>query len=317
MDAKLNAKLDVLHGRRPDNGELPFICRLGKNAEEQVKDKKNWYMANPSLQYFPTLLHEMELEYEEYKNDPVNNSAFLTKRMNRPKMETEYSVTAWENLVAATQEIDENALEGSSCVAGIDLSLTNDFTAIGLLFKDGEKRFWIHHTWVCENSLDLPRIKYPLKQAEAEGVLTFVKETQIDPKLVANWLVDKAKKFHIEMITMDYFRYTVLKDALRDIGFTPERGNVKTIRPSDLMKVAVTIGYIFSKKLLKWGTSTIMRWYTWNVKAEINDKGNVEYKKIEPKSRKTDGFMAFAAAMTQEDKIKVRVKIGGRLRTIC
>ena len=202
-------------------------------------------------------------------------------------------------------------------MAGIDLSLTNDFTAIGLLFKDGEKRFWIHHTWVCENSLDLPRIKYPLKQAEAEGVLTFVKETQIDPKLVANWLVDKAKKFHIEMITMDYFRYTVLKDALRDIGFTPERGNVKTIRPSDLMKVAVTIGYIFSKKLLKWGTSTIMRWYTWNVKAEINDKGNVEYKKIEPKSRKTDGFMAFAAAMTQEDKIKVRVKIGGRLRTIC
>ncbi len=60
-----------------------------------------------------------------------------------------------------------------------------------------------------------------------------------------------------------------------------------------------------------------MRWYTWNVKAEINDKGNVEYKKIEPKSRKTDGFMAFAAAMTQEDKIKARVKIGGRLRTIC
>lgn len=127
LDVKLNKKLDVLHGRRPDNGELPFICRLGENAEEQVKDKKNWYMANPSLQYFPTLLHEMELEYEDYKSDPVNNSAFLTKRMNRPKMETECSVTAWENLVAATQEIDENALEGSSCVAGIDLSLTNDF----------------------------------------------------------------------------------------------------------------------------------------------------------------------------------------------
>lgn len=317
LDTKLKDMDDVLHGRRDDNGELPFVCRLGENAEEQVKDKKNWYMANPSLQYFPTLLHEMEREYNDYKSDPVNNSAFMTKRMNRPKGETEFSVTEWENLVAATQGIDENALEGRSCVAGIDLSLTNDFTAIGLLFKDGEKRFWIHHTWVCEKSKDLSRIKYPLKQAEQEGVLTFVKETQIDPKLVANWLVDKAKKFRIEMIVMDYFRYTVLKDALRDIGFTEERGNVKTIRPSDLMKVAVTIGYIFSKKLLAWGTSTIMRWYTWNVKAQINDKGNVEYKKIEPKSRKTDGFMAFAAAMTQEEKIKARVKIGGRLGTIC
>ena len=317
LDAKLNEKLDVLHGRRNDNGELPFICRLGENAEEQVKDKKNWYMANPSLQYFPTLLHEMELEYEDYKSDPVNNSAFLTKRMNRPKMETESSVTAWENLVAATCEIDETKLQGHSCVVGIDFSMSSDFTAAGLLFKDGDKRFWIHHTWVCEQSLDLPRIKFPLKQAEEDGVLTFVKDTEIDPRLITNWLAEQAKRFAIEMIVIDNFRYSLMKDALKDIGFTPEKGNVKLIRPSDLMKVAVTIGFIFSKKLLTWGTSTIMRWYTWNVKAEINDKGNVEYKKIEPKSRKTDGFMAFAAAMTQEDKIKARVKIGGRLRTIC
>ena len=57
----------------------------------------------------------MELEYEEYKSDPVSHSAFLTKRMNRPKMETESSVTAWENLVAATCEIDETKLD-SLCI---------------------------------------------------------------------------------------------------------------------------------------------------------------------------------------------------------
>ncbi|MFR5701960.1 MAG: hypothetical protein ACLUD0_08820 [Eubacterium ramulus] len=43
----------------------------------------------------------------------------------------------------------------------------------------------------------------------------------------------------------------------------------------------------------------------------------MNYEKIEPKSRKTDGFMAYAAATTLEDKIKARVKIGGRLGTIC
>lgn len=317
LDKKMKDMVDVLHGRRDDNGELPFICRLGENAEEQVKDKENWYMANPSLQYFPTLLHEMEREYNDYKSDPANNSAFMTKRMNRPKGETEFSVTEWENLVAATCEVDEKSLRGHSCVGGIDFSKINDFAVAGILFKEGEKRFWIYHVWVCKKSRDLPSIKYPLEQAEEDGVLTMVKETEIDPRLITGWLAEQGRKYHIEAIAVDNFRYSLLTDAMKDIGFSPEKGNVKLVRPSDLMKAAVTIGYVFSRQLITWGKCTIMRWFTWNTKATLDKKGNVNYEKIEPKSRKTDGFMAYAAATTLEDKIKARVKIGGRLGTIC
>ena len=156
-----------------------------------------------------------------------------------------------------------------------------------------------------------------MKQAEEDGVLTMVKETEIDPRLITGWFAEQGRKYAIEAIAVDNFRYGFLADALKDIGFSPENGKVKLVRPSDLMKAAVTIGYVFSRQLIAWGKSTIMRWFTWNVKARLDSKGNINYEKIEPKSRKTDGFMAFAAAMTQEDKIKVRVKIGGRLRTIC
>lgn len=236
LDKKLADMIDVLHGRLTDNGEIPFICRLGENAEEEVKDEENWYMANPSLQYFPTLLHEMQREYEDYKRDPANNSAFLTKRMNRPKGETEYCVTDWENLVAATHEIDEDALRGHSCVGGIDFAKINDFAAAGILFKEGEKRFWIYHVWVCKKSRDLPSIKYPLKQAEEDGVLTMVKETEIDPRLITGWFAEQGRKYAIEAIAVDNFRYGFLADALKDIGFSPENGKVKLVRPSDLMK---------------------------------------------------------------------------------
>ena len=53
-------------------------------------------------------------------------------------------------------------------------------------------------------------------------------------------------------------------------------------------------------------------------KAVIDKKGNITYEKIEPRSRKTDGFMAMAAAITGEDMIKQR-PISGRRRmaTIC
>ena len=40
-----------------------------------------------------------------------------------------------------------------------------------------------------------------------------------------------------------------------------------------------------------------MRWFTNNTKLTSKTLGNYVYDKIEPKSRKTDGFMAFVHAM--------------------
>lgn len=47
-----------------------------------------------------------------------------------------------------------------------------------------------------------------------------------------------------------------------------------------------------------------MRWYTNNAKQVLDAKGNITYGKIEPKSRKTDGFMAMVAAATQINTIQ-------------
>ena len=41
----------------------------------------------------------------------------------------------------------------------------------------------------------------------------------------------------------------------------------------------------------------MMCWYTNNSKKIIDSKGNTSYGKIEPKTRKTDGFMAWVASM--------------------
>lgn len=312
LDVLLEKALQILNGEIEDNGTIPFICWLDNPKE--VHDKKMWHKANPSLRYFPNLMHEMGIEYADYVLDPVNHTAFMTKRMNRPPGETEVNVTKWDNLVAATEELPD--LSGRSCVAGIDYAKIDDFVVAGLLFKEGEKYHWIHHTWVCRHSRDLPRIKYPLKDAEEEGVLTFVDEVEISPELPVEWIAEMAKKYIIESIAVDNFRYALLANALKGIGFTPEKKKVKLVRPSDIMKTAVVIGHVFGMKLITWGTSTIMRWYTWNTKAVKDNKGNITYEKISEKDRKTDGFMALVAAMTEEGKIKPRPKIGRRLSTI-
>lgn len=312
LDILIEKIMQILEGKLDDNGLLPFVCWL--DNPEEVHDKKNWHKANPSLRYFPNLQTEMNMEYTDYVLDPANNSAFMTKRMNRPPKETEYNVTIWDNLVAATEEVPD--LTGRSCVAGIDFAKADDFVVAGLLFKDGEKYYWIHHTWVCKKSRDLPRIKFPLQEAEKEGVLTFVDGVEISPDMPIEWLAQMARKYIIESVAIDNFRYALMSESLKKIGFTPEKKNVKLVRPSDIMKAAVVIGHVFAMQLIKWGESKIMRWYTWNTKAVTDSKGNVTYEKISEKDRKTDGFMAFVAAMTEVEKIKQRPKRGRRISTI-
>ncbi len=313
LDKLLEDALEILNGLIPDNGMLPFICWL--DDPKEVHDKEKWQKANPSLRYFKHLMNEMMIEYNEYVRDPVNHISFMGKRMNRPPGETEYSITEWKNLEAATKELPD--LRGYSCVAGIDYSKTNDFTVAGLLFKIGEERYWIHHTWVCKQSRDLSRIKYPLKEAEEEGVLTFVDEVEVPPELPIKWIAEMGKLYLIQSVAVDSFRYALVRDYLKEIGFYQEKKNIKLVRPSDIAKVSVVIGHIFSRQLLTWGTSKIMRWYTWNAKAETDSKGNVTYGKQEERARKTDGFMAYVAAETEEDKIKQRVRVSRRLSTIC
>jgi phage terminase large subunit-like protein len=46
-----------------------------------------------------------------------------------------------------------------------------------------------------------------------------------------------------------------------------------------------------------------MRWFANNTKLEPAPNNNFKYGKIEPKSRKTDGFMAFVNAVILENEL--------------
>lgn len=89
---------------------------------------------------------------------------------------------------------------------------------------------------------------------------------------------------------------------LAKLGLEPGRdGNLKLVRPSDLMIVSPIIASVFDRGKLACGDNQYFRWCTNNVKITMDKRGNEVYEKIEPKSRKTDAFMAYAAAMTMQE----------------
>ena len=299
LDQLIDKSLKILTGEIPDNGFLPFICKL--DDEKEVDDERMWEKANPSLPYLPVLREQMRREYGDYQLDPVINNAFMTKRMNIPKGNADAEVTSWENILRTNGELPD--LRHRTCVCGLDFSKTTDFMSAFLLFKDNDRYYGIHHSWFCTKSPDRHRIKIPLDQMVERGLLTMVDDVEINPYLIADWIMEQKKLYDIDKIAIDSYRYATVTRALRDAGYDANDKQVKLVRPSDVMLQVQKISSLFLTGRITWGDDPLMRWYTNNTKLVPAPNNNFKYDKIEPKSRKTDGFMAFVAAMTLEDEL--------------
>lgn len=294
LDNLLEKAMLILNGEVEDNGFLPFICRL--DDEDEVHNPENWAKANPSLPYRPSLMEQMKKEYADYKINPYVNSAFMTKRMNIPKGSKDIEVTSWENILATNKEIPD--LECASCTIGIDYTKVNDMMTVGLLFLKGGIYYWITHSWFCINSRDKDRIKAPLEEWARQGLLTIVDDIEINPNLATEWIQEQLIKYNFLKLGIDNFRLGLISKNLKEIGIeTTNKNEVKIIRPSDIMKIVPVIDSLFNNHKIVWGDNPLMRWFTNNTKLTDKTFGNYVYDKIEPKSRKTDGFMAFVHAM--------------------
>ena len=310
LDDILETAEGILFSGDPDNGLLPFICKL--DSKEEVDNPDMWEKANPSLPHLPDLRTEIKKEYAEWKKSPARLPAFMTKRMNIPDSASEIQVTAYDNIKATKAELPD--MHGWTCVAGIDYSKITDFASVVLHFRQGDVRYDIGHSWLCAKSTDIPRMKCPWKEWAQNGRLTVVDDVEINPHYITDWLKDAKKNYNIRALAIDDFRFALLAGALEDIGFDCKaRKNLKMVRPSDIMRVAPVIDSLFANHNLVWGDAPEMRWATNNTKlirygrnlgqSDDADLGNFVYGKIEGKSRKTDPFMAFVAAMAIEDRI--------------
>lgn len=302
LDRMIEKSEKILAGEIPDDGFLPFICKL--DSADEVTDERNWYKANPSLQYFPNLLTEIRDEYSEYCQMPQVNTSFMTKRMNIPQGRTDIEVTSWENLLTASRERPE--LVGCPCVCGIDYAKTTDFVAAVLLFYRDDTYYVIHHSWYCTHSSDRGVIRLPLDEMQKRGLLTIVDDLEIPAAAVADWILIQRQMYNIEMVCIDSYRLAMMSGALKDIGYTYKGHTLRTVRPSDIAKVQPLINSVFATGRIAWGDDPMMRWYTNNAKLVPAPNNNWSFGKIEPHSRKTDGFMALVAAMTQEEKLHER-----------
>ena len=134
-----------------------------------------------------------------------------------------------------------------------------------------------------------------------------VDDVSIHPDLMAEYIRRAAIRYNIRMLAMDHYRWTLVSESMRKIGFDAmDKSRVKLVRPSDIMMVEPIMQECFDRALFVWGDNPCLRWAVNNTKRVRSSKkqgvdtGNYIYAKIEGKSRKTDPFMALVASMTVE-----------------
>lgn len=300
LDKLKERSRDILFNGKDHFGLFPMIFKL--DDAKEAKDPEKWVKANPRLEISPTLKKQVMKDYQSGLEDETTMVEFMTKRMNLPIEDRHRSVASWEDIQRASEgELPD--LTGWDCIGAIDYAGIRDFCSVGLLFRDGEKAYLIQHSFVHESSLINTKYNFPIKEAEAKGLLTVIKEedyNSIPTQAVLDWFIEKAEDYSIKKIVADRYRITWLKDTFFDAGIELEEAGNGYITHNKLHPL---VSKLFADGLIKWGDDMLMRWYTHNTMAEIDKKGNYSYKKIEPIKRKTDGFFMLVHALTQWDEL--------------
>ncbi len=301
LDDQLDLAKRILSGEITTLKMLPLIYKL--DEKDEYKDPANWPKAAPSLAHFPALEEEMRAEFAKMEFQPQTAIEFMTKRMNLPAQDNFIVVAPWEKILATDQPIPWDELRGAQCIGAIDFAQTTDFASCGLLFKHGGKRYWVEHTFVCHLALKVESrpIKFPVQEMADRGLITIIYRDNISAGDISGWFLQQAKKYHVKGIYCDDFRKSLLESEFTKCGLPLEsvrRGPITHARVAPLMD------QVFAEETLVFGDNPTMRWYTNNTCQEMDGKGNISYMKIEPKTRKTDGFDALIHALSKDGELK-------------
>lgn len=300
-------------------GIFPFICEL--NDMSQIDDPDAWHMANPSMEYLPTLANQIMKDYIEQQLLPSKRPEFIAKRMNLKTTREEQAVTSWNNILRCCYEDIEKKTprnvpntKGQLAVIGIDYADIRDFASAGVLTKTDQGEYvWEQHTWVCAQSPFFKDIKFPLKNQGQEEYEDFtIVDTPVIPiEEIVKWCERRMMEYQVVKITLDTYRYTLFENIFKMHGISIESrddpdGLVRLIRKigSATGIIAPFMEALFAEGHMIYGQSAIMRWFTNNTMTTTDKFGNKTFGKIEPKLRKNDGFMALMVAMFCKDLIE-------------
>ena len=269
-----------------------FGAIYAADREDDWKDSKTWYKANPSLG--ETISEEsFRADCRAAENSATQLNAFLRYRLDIPTT----SDVRWlrPDQIAACQAGPPEPLEGRDCWCGLDLASNFDTTAFVAVFPDDDGNFdVVAKFWIPEHNAEQrareDRVDY--MRWAADGQLTLTEGKSTDYKRVRADILEFAGKHRIRKLAIDRWNATQLATELADDGLPVTlfgQGFASMSAPSKKIEA------MFVDCKLRLAECKPLNWQLGNAAVQIDPAGNVKVSKAKSTER-VDGVVSLVMA---------------------
>jgi phage terminase large subunit-like protein len=284
----------VLDGIVDDDSFFAVIYTLDKGDDWRNEDV--WIKANPNL--------GVSVKLSEMRDLVVKAGAmlsalghFLTKRLNIWTNAGEQWMSA-ERWTACAFEVDEAALAGRVCYAGLDLSYALDLTTFVLVFPPTEDdplyrilpRFWVPETAMITRSRAQ---RVPYDEWGQQGYITIIPGEVIDYEYIYAQIDQDAQTFDIKEIAYDRYGAAEIYVRMAKVGMSMVQFGQGFISMSPPMKELEKL--VISQKIAH-GGNPVLAWNAHNLVAATDSAGNIKPDK-KKSTEKIDGMVAAIMAL--------------------
>ena len=285
---------DILNGKKHDETFYPVI--YGAGPDDDWKDEKTWYKANPSLG-ITVDIEKVRAACKSAMETPAEENAFRQLRLNQWVKQTVrwMQMDKWD---ACAFRINKDELRGRKCYAGLDLSQTTDITALVLVFPpldEDDKYIILPYMWIPEECMELRvrRDHVPYDEWHRQGYLETTEGNVIHYAYIENFIEDLGKIYNIQEIAFDRWGAVQTVQNLEGMGFkvVPFGQGFKDMSPPT--KELETL--VLAQKIAH-GGHPVLRWNMDNVIVRLDPAGNIKMDK-QRSTEKIDGAVATVMAL--------------------
>lgn len=225
-------------------------------------------------------------------------NSYLTKHENRfvASSEVFISLETWKKNAMEEEDIDFSNITDK--IIGIDLSITDDMTAIVELFKIDDDEYYLKTMFFIpkENVSERDKtLKIPLEKWIAQGHIKTTEGDFIDYDVLYNYIVDRIEEdldglsYNIELRYDPYKAKQLVTRLNNELGFDDtiitRQGFLTLSAPTKLLLDLTKSGK------LKHNNNPVMNWMISNFTILIDEAGNIKPNKKE-RNKKIDGVAA-------------------------
>ena len=209
---------EVIAGIKEDDSLFSIIFSL--DEEDDWTDEKNWIKANPNLGI--TVNSDfIKKQVIQAKNNPSDEVGIKTKNLNIWCD----SVQVWipdDYIIKASQKLTFEEFRSEEVYIGVDLSSTQDMTAVAYCFFKDNKKYFIIKYYIPAESLKTRADKEVYKQWVRDGHLILTPGNVTDYGYITKDIIEASKIVSIYKIYYDRWNSTQWAVDCTEIGLPLE-----------------------------------------------------------------------------------------------